>query len=88
MPYQTLANWRQKHKSKALGLRAAPPQAQSEVRPCRGIRLVEVVAATQATGIVRLKIDLPGGSSMVVTESTEAVLAAQLIQALAAASPC
>jgi transposase-like protein len=87
LPYQTLANWRHKHKKKALALRPATTQGQSGVRPCRGIRLVEVVAATEPAVSVRLKIDLPGGASMVVADPTQSVLAAQLIKALAAALP-
>lgn len=89
MPYQTLASWRQKHAKKALRLPAATPQAGA--RPCSSTRLMEVVAAAQPVASVRypgLKIDLPGGASMVVADSAQAALAARLLKTLAAASPC
>lgn len=86
MPYQTLASWRQKHKKKALTLRAETPQA--EVRPRSGIRLMEVVTAAEPALGAGLKIDLPGGASMLVRDVVQAALAARLLKTLATASPC
>lgn len=86
MPYQTLASWRQKHKRKSLALRAQTPQ--TEVRPCPGIRLMEVVTADQPALSVGLKIDLPGGASMLVRDVAQAALAARLLKTLATASSC
>lgn len=86
MPYQTLASWRQKHTKKVLALRSATPQA--EVRPRPRIRLMEVLTAAEPALSVGLKIDLPGGASMLVRDVAQAVLAAQLIKTLATASSC
>lgn len=87
--YQTFVTWRakqKKNKSRPLALAPVPPLSGSD----GAIRLVEAVMAAPSAAIPAasglLKIDLPGGASVVLSDATQAALAAQLIRALA--SPC
>jgi hypothetical protein len=75
--YQTFATWRRKHGSMpAQRRRSAAPQASAAW-------MEAVLSPAEGTLVVRL----PGGASVEVTHRSQAVLAAQLIEALRS-TPC
>ena len=87
--YQTFSTWRAQHqKSRALTL--GPLRVAKADGKAKAVRLVEAVMRSPAPALpaphALLKIDLPGGSSVVLNNATQALLAAQLIKAIA--SPC
>lgn len=75
LKYQTFAAWRRKHGQLPAQRRPATPQAG-------GAWMEAVLAPAQGTLVVRL----PGDACMEVSHRSQAVLAAQLIQALRSAS--
>ena len=84
--YQTFASWVQKRRSKGAVQEVAPKSAGS-------LRLMEAVieagSVCRESGKTVLRVELPGGASLEVANSGQAVIAAQLLRALAeAARPC
>ena len=92
--YQTFASWVQKRR------RARQPAAPDETRSCApriaagALQLVEAVitgdvdqadAAIDGEG---LRVHLPGGAHVEVRDARQAILAAELLRALAGARPC
>jgi hypothetical protein len=85
--YQTFASWVQKRR-KARG--QYPFEAKKPARRARGpevLRLVEAVVASEhikeAGGDVALCLQLPGGARVEIQDARQAVLAAELLRALA-----
>lgn len=88
--YQTFASWVQKRR-KARGQYPFAKQKPGVARRSEGLRLVEAViesGSAQAAGAggAPLWVQLPGGVRLEVSNARQAVLAADLLRALAARS--
>lgn len=90
IPYQTFAAWRRRrHKSSAQSSSVAMTTAGTS-SGARQVRLVEAVMAAPSTSgaatHVAFRIELPGGSSVVVSHPAQVTVVAELIKAIAARS--
>jgi hypothetical protein len=81
--YSTFANWAQKRRK----LRAAQNMLPLDRSAPAGLRWVEASISTDAAR--PLQVHLPGGAQLEVSDAGQAMLAAQLLRALAAGgAPC
>lgn len=93
--YQTFAAWIQRRRHERGDYRMKSPPAGGAVmrqEPERTARLMEVVMAKAepagAEDAAALKVELPCGTCLAVANERQAVLAARVIQALAAGGSC
>ena len=91
--YQTFASWVQKRRRARKQYPAAAVKALPSTPTTAGaLRLVEAVAEPAVTkvteGTESLIVHLPGGARVEVRDPRQAVLAAELLQALASARSC
>lgn len=84
LKYQTFATWRQQHKKAKLEVAAVP---SCTPRVGQAVNLVEVAwPRAGMADTAKLRLELPGGACLVLTEASQVPLAARLLQALA--EPC
>ena len=90
--YQTFASWVQKRRRARKQYPAAVKALPSAPVTAGALRLVEAVAEPAVTkgteGTESLIVHLPGGARVEVRDARQAVLAAELLQALASARSC
>jgi hypothetical protein len=80
LKYKTFATWRRQHRKAKLEV-AAAPSCTSAVG--RAVNLVEVAwPRTGGADGAALRIELPAGAAIVLSEASQVPLAAQLLQAL------
>ena len=85
--YSTIATWLQRRRNKT----GAAIQDREKVTP-KPVRFAEVLVAgtlpPSVPAACALKVSLPGGAHVVLTEASQVALAAQLIAALTPSCPC
>lgn len=96
LQYQTFAAWIQgrRHERGDYQAKRAPAGGGALARPEpeKAVRLLEVVMAkpdaVKTECLPELRVELPCGTRLLVADERQAVLAARLIQSLAACAPC
>ena len=87
--YQTFASWVQKRRRARKQYPAAVKALPSTTATMGALRLLEAVAEPAMTkGTESLIVHLPGGAQVEVRDARQAMLAAELLQALASARSC
>ena len=87
--YQTFASWVQKRRRARKQYPPTVKALPSTPTTAGALRLVEAVAEPAVTKVVEsLIVHLPGGARVEVRDARQAVLAAELLQALAPARSC
>lgn len=82
--YATFAGWVAKRRRQAsMGGEAMPVELAPTTASARPVKLFEAVVESSARAAHSLPVELPGGARLLVSESAQVALAAELLAALA-----